>query len=301
VLRLHGYRIELILGGDHTHFYGLRKAYGAVDNYFDGSMVAGRNVNDDELVLERVKALPPWDGKPVLLQFHLMSAHLLGMRDPKFARFQPARPYVPWRKGAAADLSKPQIETGNHYDNGVLQLDDVLRRLIGSLAERQYMNDTVVVLTGDHGEALGEHGEYGHAKSVFEPAMHVPLVFAGFGGPPPQVADSGAALASQIDIAPTLLRFMDAPVPRTWAGMPLQNKLALRQLAFQQGFFVGLYDGTRPGHTLKYWRHLNTGEERVFDIDADPAEAHDLLPSLESPRLAALRWAAKPIGASVPR
>ncbi len=39
LLKQYGYRVDMILGGDHTNFYGLRELYGAFDDYFDGSMV----------------------------------------------------------------------------------------------------------------------------------------------------------------------------------------------------------------------------------------------------------------------
>jgi glucan phosphoethanolaminetransferase (alkaline phosphatase superfamily) len=300
VLKRHGYSIEMILSGDHTHFYGLRQAYGAVDRYADGSSALGNNSNDDEFVVQRAKALPPWDGQPTLLQFHLMSAHRLGLRDPKFAPFQPARPYQPWTVNADNDRESTRLESRNHYDNGVLQMDDVLRRIVDALTERNYMRNTILVLTGDHGEGLGEHGEYGHAKSVFEPAMRVPLVFAGFGTPPPSPHEQPAGPASQLDIGPTLLNELGIPAPRLWEGFPLQRRLPPRQLPLQQGHLVGVYDSSEPGRTLKYVRHVRTGVEQVFDVDADPQEQRDLRPMLDAKRLANLRQATLPISASVP-
>lgn len=301
VLNKHGYRIALMLGGDHTNFYGLRAAYGAVDEYFDGSMDRTRSINDDESVIERVKAMPAWDGRPVMIQFHLMSAHLLGARSGTFDQYRPAKPYVPWRKGAAADLSKPQFETGNHYDNGVRQLDDVVRRLVEALAEREYLRDAIVVLTGDHGEMLGEHGEFGHAKGVYEPAMRVPLLFAVFGGPPPVLAGAADGLVSQLDIAPTVLQYLGMPAPENWIGLPLQLPMKPRLLAFQQGYFVGVYDEGQPGRKLKYWRNIDTGAQWAFDVLADPAESVNLVSQLDPSYVEALQQTIRPMAAAVPR
>jgi hypothetical protein len=300
VLKRNGYGVEMILSGDHTHFYGLRQAYGAVDRFIDGSTESRRSPNDDEVVIERAKSLPLWGGQPQLLQFHLMSVHLLGVRDSKFVQFKPARPYKPWRVDARGDQTNSSEESRNHYDNGVLQMDDVLRRLIEALTERQYMRNTILVLTGDHGEMLGEHREYGHAKGVFEGAMRVPLVFAGFGVPTPNLDQPLAGPASQLDIGPTVLHEVGIPAPRSWDGKPLQWRLPPRQLPLQQGHLVGLYDSTEAGRTLKYVRHIHTGVEQVFDIDADPTESHNLLPSLDAMQLARLRQGVQPIAASVP-
>jgi hypothetical protein len=61
----------MILGGDHTNFYGLRKIYGAVDSYYDGASTNRYYVNDDDLVLDRLASFPPWDGSPTMIQFQL--------------------------------------------------------------------------------------------------------------------------------------------------------------------------------------------------------------------------------------
>ena len=93
ILRLHGYRINLILGGDHTDFYGLKETYGAVDNYVDGTDQSNRYVNDDLLVLDFVSKLPAYDhSRPMLFQFHLMSSHDLGNRVDTPV-FEPATNY----------------------------------------------------------------------------------------------------------------------------------------------------------------------------------------------------------------
>src|SRR5690606_19407116 len=55
VLRQYGYRVQLIFGGDHSNFYGLKEAFGEVDDFHDGSMAEGRYMNDDRLVLDRVE------------------------------------------------------------------------------------------------------------------------------------------------------------------------------------------------------------------------------------------------------
>lgn len=300
VLRLNGYKVRFALAGDHTRFYGLRDAYGPADSYFDGSMAPGRYPNDDEALLEHVGQLGSWDGQPVVMQFHLMSAHPLGIRRAASTRFLPARPYVVPGFAVTGDRAERQLEATNHFDNGVVQMDEVLRRLVTALADRNYLSDAWLVLVGDHGEMLGEHGEFGHAQGVFEPALRVPLAFAGFGAAAPLVVAEPAALASQIDIAPTLLAALGLPQPATWQGRPLQQAHAARTLTFRQGHNVGVYERGEDGHTIKYWMHLRSGEERVYDVDADPGETRNLAPTLGAERLARLRGAAMPVVASVP-
>src|SRR6185436_17391882 len=93
-LQRHGYRTYMILGGDHIAFYGMRAIYGRVDDYFDGSMVQNRYINDDRVIVEKTATLPEWDGRPVLMQFHLVSTHTIGLRDERFVRWQPTVNYA---------------------------------------------------------------------------------------------------------------------------------------------------------------------------------------------------------------
>jgi hypothetical protein len=87
VLSRHGYEIALVLGGDHTDFYGLAEALGPTDLYWDGLMSEGY-VNDDQAVIDRVAQLPDWNGEPMFLQLHLMSTH--GLDHQGTARGTPA-------------------------------------------------------------------------------------------------------------------------------------------------------------------------------------------------------------------
>jgi glucan phosphoethanolaminetransferase (alkaline phosphatase superfamily) len=295
VLRLHGYKVHLILGGDHTNFYGLRQAYGTVDSYHDGSMGTGY-FNDDVTVTDAMAAMPRSDGQPAMFQFHLMSAHPLGRRHPQAGDFRPAAPYHAWARGDASKVDDAARQSAqNYYDNGVRGVDDVLRQLLELLAQKGYLQDAIVILTGDHGEMLGEHGEFGHAKGVFESALQVPWLWMRFGqAPAPAAADPRVRL-SQIDIAPTVLAALKMPVPRSWSGRAQVASPAGRAaVLFQQGDLFGAYEGTgRPG-VLKYWRNLTSGEEHVFDLEADAAEKHDLLTQVAPDALSALRRATLP-------
>ena len=102
----------------------------------------------------------------------------------------------------------------NFYDNGVVRSDAVIAELLAQLKEKGYLQDALVVITADHGESLGEHGLYHHANSVREEVLRIPLVFIAYGSPlrlPPQVRD----FASQVDIAPTILKELGLPGRQT--------------------------------------------------------------------------------------
>jgi glucan phosphoethanolaminetransferase (alkaline phosphatase superfamily) len=293
VLQRHGYRVNLVLGGDHTNFYGLRDAFGRVDSYFDGSMSpASLGANDDRALLDQVDRLAPLAGQPMLLHMHLMASHTLGTRLPEAQPFQPAKPYMTWVSKQDALFAAADPRATNHYDNGVAGADLMVRGVLDRLQRRGHLNDALVVITGDHGEMLGEHGEFGHAKGVFEPALKVPFIMLRFGGAAPVAAVSPSlALAAQVDIAPTVLAELGLPVPASWSGHSLLAPASRRFLPFTQGHQTGVYDSDVPGQVLKYWKHQRTGQEFVFDLQADPAEHHNLVAELPPARLQALRSA----------
>jgi hypothetical protein len=273
VLRRHGYRVHLVLSGDHTGFYGLRESYGPVDSYFDGSSQKARYVNDDRLVLDRLRAMGAWDGFPVMFQIHLMSSHALGKRFAETPEFGEAENYdrIGWR----GNSSEMQQRAVNFYDRGVLQVDRVIGDILKQLESSGHLHDALVVVTGDHGESLGEHDRYGHAQSVWEEALRVPFVLLSFGAADPGVLDGGS-VASQVDIAPTLLRALDMPIPSTWEGQPLQTSPRARIVYFQQAHYIGLVDARADGRLYKHWSDVGKGEQFTFDLLADRGETKNL-------------------------
>jgi arylsulfatase A-like enzyme len=270
-LRRNGYRIHMILGGDHTLFYNLKQVYGEVDSYFDARETKTiRYPNDDRLVLERLAAFPSWDGDPVMIQFHLMSAHLLGSRDPATAKYTPAASYLFLASRGDAVDGRPSEQVTNYYDNGVLQADAVIREILDALGRKGYLQNTVVAITADHGEGLGEHGLYQHANSVHEEVLRIPFMLLSYGYRPTGAFDG--RVASQVDIAPTLLAEVGIPLPVTWKGTPLQQPAPRDFLYFQERWEAGVFDLRDPGDLWKYWTNLKTGEEFAFNLSLDPQE-----------------------------
>lgn len=276
-LKKHGYAIHMILSGDHTNFYNLKEAYGAVDSYFDGSNHTRKYyINDDQLVLDHLETFPPWNGQPVMIQFHLMSAHTLAKHEQATARFLPAESYtVPTNRTQYPDGS-PDQRSINYYDNGVLKADAVIENILRKLEKKGYLDNTMVVITADHGEALGEHGLYTHANSVQEELLRIPFVLIPFGY---HITTDirWKATNSQVDIAPTILAELGMPLPKTWSGLPMQNPEIRNSSYFQQGLDIGLISYEDEKFLWKYWINSKTREEKSFNLSVDPGEHHNLV------------------------
>lgn len=286
ILRRHGYRVHMILSGDHGSFYGLRQAYGALDSYYDGqSARADKYINDDQLVLDRLAAFPNWDHVPVMLQVHLMSAHILG-RGGKV----PPRGFFPSEPQSNAGLSRTVVDT---YDYGVWRADEVIAEILQLLQAKGYLRDALVAVTADHGEALGEHGLYNHTNNVHEEVLKIPFVLVSYGHAPRPSLDR-AIFAAQVDIAPSLLAELGFAPPATWVGEPLQQPIVRRFSFFQQQDYVGLFDHRNPDQVWKYWINMRTGEEFAFNLRSDPHELRNAIADLPRERLREWRVTALP-------
>jgi hypothetical protein len=292
-LQRNGYRIEHLLSADHTNFYDLKKAYGAFDLYLDGSDSHG-HANDDQFLLEQVAGLPSWDGRPVLIQPHLMSCHPLGTRHEQ--PLQPAAPYATaLRRFSGTDAEQRRL-AANYYDNGVLQADKVIQDLLATLGRKGYLDDALVIVTADHGELLGEHGQYLHAGMPYEPVLRIPFFIGQIGKANGPLPAGDPATAASVDIAPTVLANLGLPLPEGWSGSSLQQPLRRSLRPFQEGVRVGVYDFAVPPHQYKYWRDARSGEETVVDLVTDPGEAVNLLNQAPPERLRT--WRAQVLNAS---
>lgn len=114
------------------------------------------------------------------------------------------------------------------YDGEIAYMDASIGRLLDGLKAQGKMSDTLLVVAGDHGEGLGEHGEQQHGVFLYEYAMHVPLVMTWEGHIKP-----GAAIPDLVglsDVAPTVLDFLGVPGPKT-DGRSLRPLLEAKPLA----------------------------------------------------------------------
>ncbi len=93
------------------------------------------------------------------------------------------------------------------YDAAISYLDAQVTALLSELSDRGLLENTVVVVTSDHGELFGENNLYGHAHNLYRPVLHVPLIVRVPGGPALRVEDE----VSLADLAGTLLDLGGAP------------------------------------------------------------------------------------------
>ena len=104
--------------------------------------------------------------------------------------------------------------------------DDCVGQVVAKLRQLGLYDDTLIVVTGDHGEMLGEHGELNHGFFIYEGALRVPLVMRVPRAP--AAARQVDIPVSLIDIVPTILSLVGAEVPKEVQGVDLSPWLAGR-------------------------------------------------------------------------
>lgn len=107
----------------------------------------------------------------------------------------------------------------DRYDAALARLDHAVGELVDSLTVRGAMDNTILIITADHGEHLGDHGMDDHANSLYSQLLHVPLVVV-----QPSGAAAGTrvdAAVSLIDLAPTILDLAGLPGDSTMPGSSL--------------------------------------------------------------------------------
>jgi arylsulfatase len=161
----------------------------------------------------------------------------------------------------------------DRYDEAIAYADHELGRLLDALAESGVADSTVIVVTADHGEALGEGGRILHGRSLHEEQVRIPLLVALPGQTQPERVH---ALVSLMDLAPTLVEAAGGPAPRWFQGRSLFAKNAWYAPRVAAG---ELYGEARRAWFLREddWKLVVVKREhRLFHLPSDPAEERDL-------------------------
>jgi choline-sulfatase len=183
--------------------------------------------------------------------------------------FDPHAAYEPPAQFAARFADSP-------YDGEVAFVDAQIGRLFQHLDQRGDMRRTITLVTADHGESLGEHGEQTHGIFVYDATLRVPFLLAGPGirsGVRPTVVARGA------DVMPTLADLAGLGVPAGLDGRSLRPALNGRSMddapAYIEGLVAERHLGWAPLHGMRTsaWKFIDAPRQELYDLTADGAEA----------------------------
>jgi membrane-anchored protein YejM (alkaline phosphatase superfamily) len=283
VLRDQGYRTWFLLSGNHRAWNGLPYFYHSEeDTFFDGSMTERYTMDDDRLVLEGLERVPPASpDQPAFFYFHLMSPHYLGVQFDESHVF--TRPDDRVSPGLEPYKILSQLNKPDRYDDKVRQADGIIRDVFAALDAKRYLDEALVVVTGDHGEGLGER-HWAHGWHLYNEDIGIPMLF--YDAPAESYPD--LTFAAQVDIAPTILDRLGLPIPESWEGQSLLDSSRARftyhQTYFVPNRFAVLYRDDRA--LFKFIATPQYGTEELYDLTTDRGELRNLVKG--QPALAAL-------------
>ena len=281
--------------------FGIFQGFRAEDVAYVKETAAGRqgqqvvlNTGREVARLARERLAGRDRARPFFLLAHFYDAHTDFTPDPEYrARF--VGPYAGRLDGTTAQLYALRdrgVQLGEAdlrflrelYDAEIRQLDDLVGEFLAFLEEEGLADETLVVVTSDHGEEFQEHGGLLHGRTQYEELLRVPLILAGPGLPEGRVVAEPVGL---IDLLPTILgRFGIEPPARldgldlapTWSG----GRLPERAL-FGEADHNNVVDGQpvidikrsvrRGSAKLHLDRH--SGAVAFYDLAHDPKEQED--------------------------
>jgi hypothetical protein len=186
--------------------------------------------------------------------------------------------------GPSASVSVPARSPKlSSYDARIAYADDVVGQLVAFLKKRGLYSGGILILTSDHGESLGDHGEQGHGLFLYESAVRTPLIVK-----LPRRDGGGRhsdALVEQIDIAPTILDLVGAPRPSRIAGRSLRRVLdsATTTIPDRQIYAESLAPRFLFGWseieslTNRRYRYIGSPRPELYDLAQDPKERVNLV------------------------
>jgi len=200
-----------------------------------------------------------WSGKKFFCWVHFFDPHI---------PYNPPSPY----KERYAD--RP-------YDGEIAYMDYYLGRTVDKLREKGTLENTLIILAGDHGEALGEKNEVDHGLYIYDVTMRVPLILYA-----PSCLPRGLTLDSKvrlIDILPTVCDLLEIPIPEGVQGtslrpylegkkkddLPVYMETYMPREYYGWSELIGLIDGD--------WKFIQAPRSELYNIEEDPGEDRNLI------------------------
>jgi hypothetical protein len=264
--------------GMTSHFYfkkkqGIRQGFGRWDNEGAGTIAE----SNDDIAAPRIFAKL----SPVIDE--------LGVRIKKdktrfglFVHF--FEPHAKWIRHKEYDFgsgSSPEDRHRSAYDSEIAYVDAYLGRIISSLKAAGIYDESVLVVTSDHGEAFNEHGFFFHGQNLHNEVLHVPLLIRVPGWKPRRVTEP----VSLVDIAPTVVDIFGIPLPVAFEGISLVPGMIGQGLPKGRPVFAELlpYTNWKEHHVAvirdryKLIDVRSAGTKQLYDLVEDPREQKNII------------------------
>lgn len=262
ILRQQGYATGAVIGSAVLDSrFGLNQGFDFYYDHFDFNRLQEANLDAMERPGNVVTDIAlDWLGKNAQGKFFFW----MHLYDPHY----PYRPPAPY-----SEQYKDQL-----YDGEIAFADAQFGRLIAFLKAKGLYDNTLIVLTGDHGESLGEHGEKTHGFFLYNATLHVPLIIH---LPGETTGKTASDLVTLADLMPTVLKELKIEVPAQVQGRSLPQPMANKEVpnsVYAETFLPRLHfnwSELRSAETEKY-QFIQAPKPELYDLVADPGETRNL-------------------------
>ena len=187
--------------------------------------------------------------------------------------YDPHTPYEAREHAAGCGPLSAASSNRERYDREVCDMDGEIGRVLAALEDRGALDDTLILAIGDHAEAFGEHGEYGHTAHCFDTTLRVPWIvrFPDGRGAGSRRAD----VVSLVDVAPSLTSFLDL---ESIGDVDGRDVLSAPAPADRGVYFESYYGYLAFGWSpIAGWldadgKYVHTSAPEFYDLASDPDE-----------------------------
>ena len=258
LLKARGYHTGAFVGAQILNArFGLDRGF---DMYHDRFGDSGKSERRAEEVNRAALAwLTPQKDNPVFLFLHYYDPH---------DTYDPPEPFATTFKE-------------DPYAGEIAYADHCIGQVVAALKRLGMYESSLIIVTGDHGEMLGEHGETTHMFFVYQSAMKVPLICKLPGSRSAQTVDD---LVSIIDIVPTVCDLLDIAAPDGIQGQTLAPYFSPKPPQSEDRYLYceSLYPTKYQANSLlgmigTRWKYIQTTRPELYDLQTDPGEETNLV------------------------
>jgi arylsulfatase A-like enzyme/Flp pilus assembly protein TadD len=264
-LKSHGYATGAFVGAYPLDSrFGLSQGFSTYDDDYGSQSARGDKYYVERRAEEVIDKSLLWLKKQSSSWF--LWVHLFDPHSP----YEPPQPY------------KDKFKE-NPYNGEVAYVDSELGKLFNYLKSEKLYKNTLIVLTGDHGESLGEHGESAHGFFAYNSTIWIPLIFYFPGLDPGNVLD----YVGHVDIFPTICDSLKLKKPDFLSGVSLLPVLKGKRLERGPIYFESLYPfysrGWAPlrGYIFNERKFIESPIPEFYDLNKDFNEENNLAPEME--------------------
>lgn len=175
-----------------------------------------------------------------------------------------------------SEMSEDEIRNIIDLYNGEIRyVDNEIKSLIGELSEMDILNDTLIVITADHGEQFWEHGEFGHGANLYDELIRVPLIIYNSAYKNIEIDEP----VSLLDVSPTIMDILGISDNNTFQGtslIPIIKGERKSSGVISETFGKGR---RRISYRTKKWKYIlneGNGQTELYDLETDPNEKKNL-------------------------